>query len=314
MMKIYPGWFVFFLFNVFGVSLVLCGDNWFVVWLGFELTLIGFLPMFAGGSLMVEGMIKYFLVQAGGSGVFALSFFVPFSFFSFGLLLLGMFIKLGVFPFYSWVPLVMRRMTWCGCLLLATIQKLGPFFVLLGQVSSGSYFLILFAVLTILVGGLLGYNQAYMRSLMAYSSVSHTGWLILSLVYSFGLFFLYLFVYYFLVVFLFGLFSFLKTHKVVVSSCGTGLWFFANLFMLSLSGVPPFSVFYLKVGVIYYLVSSFYFVPLVLFGSMLSIYYYLTFVIPSLSLFWLDRDFGISGFPFLFSVVVSLSFPFLFFF
>lgn len=101
MMKIYPSWFIFFTFNVFGFILVFCGDNWFVIWLGFELTLIGFIPMFRGGSLMVEGLVKYFLVQAGGSSVFALSFLLPFSFFSFVLLYLGIFIKLGVFPFYS---------------------------------------------------------------------------------------------------------------------------------------------------------------------------------------------------------------------
>lgn len=208
----------------------------------------------------------------------------------------------------------MRRMTWCGCLLLTTFQKFGPFFVLLGQASSASYFLLFFGVVTVVVGGLLGYNQVYMRSLMAYSSISHTGWLVISFVYSFGLFFLYLLVYFFLVLALFGLFSFLKTHKVVVGGCGVRMWFFINLLILCLSGVPPFSVFYFKVGIVYYIVSSFYFIPFLLFGSMLSIYYYLTFVIPSLSVFWYDRGFGVVGFPFFVSVVVVLFFPFLFFF
>jgi NADH:ubiquinone oxidoreductase subunit 2 (subunit N) len=196
---------------------------------------------------------------------------------------------------------------------LVTIQKFSPFFVLLNHVSSGFYFLLSFRVITILVGGLLGYNQVYIRSLMAYSSISHTGWLILSFSYSLGLFFLYLFLYFFLVLGLFSFFSFLNTHKVVVGGCGVGLWAFANLIILCLSGIPPFSVFYFKVGVVYYIVSSFYFIPFVLFGSILSIYYYLTFVIPILSMFWCDQELGVNRTFLLFSIVVSFFFPFLFF-
>lgn len=41
--------------------------------MGFELSLIGFLPILTLNFSVAEGMIKYFLVQAGGSGLFLFS-------------------------------------------------------------------------------------------------------------------------------------------------------------------------------------------------------------------------------------------------
>lgn len=102
---------MFFIVSLVGVRIVVSGDNWFVVWLGFELTLVSFLPMFSGGSVIVEGLIKYFLVQAGGSRVFALSFLLSDWFLIEGLFVFGMFMKLGIFPFYRWVPLVISSLT-----------------------------------------------------------------------------------------------------------------------------------------------------------------------------------------------------------
>lgn len=277
---------MFIVVNLVGVVLVLSSDNWFRVWLGFELSLLTFLPLFVGSSLMVEALVKYFLVQAGGSSVFALSFLLPIGDVSCFLLVFSMCLKLGVFPFYHWVPLVIVNLTWCGCLILATIQKVGPLFVLCNHGSFYCYFLMFFGVVSILVGGLLGFNQVYIRPLMAYSSIRHTGWLVIRLLYRFGLFLVYLFVYYLLVAILFSLFALLKVNKVVISMSGRVYLRFVNLLVLVLSGLPPFSLFYLKAAIIYYLSGVYYFIPFVLFGSVLSIYYYLNFVVPSLSGLW----------------------------
>jgi NADH-quinone oxidoreductase subunit N len=286
-----------------------------MVWLGFELSLLVFIPMLRGGSSITEGLVKYFLVQAGGSSVFVLSF-LSHGFFvqERVLLVLGMFIKLGMFPFYRWVPMLMSVLTWCGCLLLSTFQKLSPLFVVFQQSLVCSNYLLFFGVLTVLIGGIIGYNQSYIRSLMAYSSVRHRGWLVICCLYRFSLFFCYLLIYVFLVCGLFSLFALLKAHKVVLGGSRFGLDGVLSLFILSLSGVPPFSLFYLKVGVIYFIVSSSFYIPLVLLGSMLSIYYYLTFVIPSLSGFWFRSFPDVGGFLVFFVFFVSFFVPCLFFF
>jgi NADH:ubiquinone oxidoreductase subunit 2 (subunit N) len=289
MIKIYPRWFVFITTNLIGVILIIRSDNWFRAWLGFELSLLTFLPLFVGRSLIVESLVKYFLIQAGGSRIFALSFLLPTIDINYFLLTFRMCLKLGIFPFYNWVPLIIVNLTWYGCILLATIQKLGPLFILCNNGHLCYYFLIFFAVISILIGGLLGYNQTYMRPLIAYSSIRHTGWLAISLLYRFNLFIVYLATYYLLVIILFSIFTILKVNKVVTRAHSNTYIGVTNILILALSGLPPFSLFYLKAAIIYYLCNAYYFIPLVLLGSILSIYYYLNFVIPSLSAVWKEN-------------------------
>jgi len=80
--------------------------------------------------------------------------------------------------------------------------------------------------------------------------------------------------------------------------------------MLSLSGLPPFSMFYLKVGVLLYLVDFYFFIPFLLLGSLLSVYYYLIFIINSLPSLW--RGFNIGGGFFLFCFLLGFLYPLVF--
>ena len=74
-------------------------------------------------------------------------------------------------------------------------------------------------------------------------------------------------------------------------------------FILRLSGLPPFSIFYLKVGVLLYLVDLYFFIPFLLLGSLLSIYYYLTFIISSLPAVW--GNFNVYGGLFILSSLLG---------
>lgn len=159
------------------------------MWVGLELNLMSFLPLvvYVGGFQEVEGAVKYFLVQAFGSGLFllggfysyyvsgfwSLSFLFGFSwFFSF----LGLCVKLGLFPFHFWIPSVMGGMSWFGCAILASWQKLAPFFLLVWLLSDVLFDFVLFCGLfSSVVGGLGGINQSHLRLLMSYSSINHLG-------------------------------------------------------------------------------------------------------------------------------------------
>jgi len=171
--------------------------------------------MFTGGSFIVEALVKYFLVQVGGSSLFAISFLLPFPLLCGLFFLLGMVIKLGLFPFYSWVPMVISSISWLGCLFVVTFQKLAPLFVMCENYFIDSTFLLFLIVRGVLVRRVLGFNQSYMRSLIAYSSISHTSWLVISLMFRLRLFVLYLLIYFFLVFVLFLVFSRLNLIKVV---------------------------------------------------------------------------------------------------
>lgn len=69
--------------------------------MGFELALLGFIPMFVRGVMEIEGIIKYFLVQVAGSGMFIFSFLIDDGCLRGVIFLLRIVVKLGVFPFYQ---------------------------------------------------------------------------------------------------------------------------------------------------------------------------------------------------------------------
>lgn len=154
--------------------------DWFLVWLRFEISLIGFLPLFTISNLVVlEGLVKYFLVQGRGSALFLISV-LEWNFSLSGLfdvfLPLSMCLKLGLFPFFYWVPAVMSTLSWFGCFVLRTVQKINPFIVLSNMIFNQVQFdlLLIFSGIGAFLSSLLGVNQKYLRSLMAFSSITHT--------------------------------------------------------------------------------------------------------------------------------------------
>nr|WNO18540.1 NADH dehydrogenase subunit 2 [Cellana toreuma] len=303
----FVSFFIFLL--VFGSIISISSFHWLFVWVGLEVNLMGFIPVlvYSGKRLMAESGVKYFLVQALGSSLFAggscivfgnlsgldLAYgWVDFSLLNgvelvgFFLLLMSLFMKLGCFPFYSWVPSVCVGCSWFSCFFLLTWQKLAPFFVLFSV--SGFYGSMVFWIVGILgglssfVGGVGGMGETCIRCLLGYSSVGHSGWMVYSGMLGFSTFFCYYSVYFVVSICLFcvlgilgskgmGHFnSFFKDKEFVM-----GLGFMSVL--LSLGGVPPMLGFFGKMIVIFngMLVSNFLFISLLIFGSLLSLYYYL---------------------------------------
>nr|WIM50696.1 NADH dehydrogenase subunit 2 [Conus ventricosus] len=286
----------------FGTMLSLSSVHWLGIWAGLEMNLIGFLPMLIYQKKISESesAVKYFIVQALGSSLLIFGSLLGFSTsFSWdvmsdgmggilGLCVLvsGLSVKLGVFPFHYWVPSVMAGLSWVSCMLLATWQKLAPLFLLLSlcQLSEVKELLVLFCVMSggsALVGGMGGLNQTQVRALLAYSSIGHLGWMIFAMLHSEWCMKLYLFIYLGIITSLFmslwlkdfsamkdvsSLKHFKVYHLVIM------------LLLLSLSGLPPLLGFVSKWLVV--LVSSSspfsFIIFLLILGSLMSLFYYLS--------------------------------------
>lgn len=172
----------------------------------------------------------------------------------------------------------MGGLSWIGCGFLMTWQKLGPFLVL--AVVGGGFLglFMLVGVLSSVVGGALGVGQVQVRLLMAYSSISHWGWILSILGLSaVGSIVYYLF-YFGVSLFLFIMLGMVGAWRVghVRGACGG----FLVMGLLSLGGLPPFTGFVSKwVGL---QVVSGARLPLLLgglvLGSVLRLYFYLRFL------------------------------------
>lgn len=235
--------------------------------------------------------MKYFLIQAYGSSLLLLGYFftqrrgllgvVEGVYFGNYLIIFRLLVKVGMFPFHSWLPIIMGGLRWGACLVLGVLQKIIPLFVLRRVVNRvRGRFLLALGGLGSLIGGVGGINQSQIRVLIAYSSIGHIGWILVGLTFSFCIFCVYYVIY---AITSSSLILFLKiyTQKNVglsrFSHISPFTIFVFGSLLLSLGGIPPFLGFFGKLKIlqicvrkkIYLLCSA------LISGSLLNIYYYL---------------------------------------
>nr|AQD17693.1 NADH dehydrogenase subunit 2 [Steromphala umbilicaris] len=312
MFSMMPFGFLFMSILIFGTVLSLSSLHWLSIWAGLEINLMGFIPIlvYSGASRETESGMKYFIMQALGSGMImagSLTSFSPLMTWEVtatnltwpGLLLLvfGMMLKLGSFPFHFWLPSVMAGISWLSCLILTTWQKLAPLFLLAtllliypeNNFITGP-FILLMASFSALVGGLGGLNQTQIRALLAYSSIGHMGWMLLCITVGGSALKLYFFIYF--IVSLCVFITLWASEKSFFSQSGISSLNNSKfneitlmLMLLSLGGMPPLLGFFSKWVAIWFSSASqltFPVFPLLL-GSLVSLFYYLSLLF-SLSL------------------------------
>lgn len=163
--------------------------DWMGVWLGLEVNLFRVLPLLLGGgsSGEAESCVKYFVVQMVGSTIMlggallGMGYWGSFAVrrclireMSLGVVLVGLSVKLGLFPFHFWVPRVMLGVSWEACFGLCVWQKVAPLLVMVGLVEG--FFVLVLTVIGCLgrvVGGLGGLRQTQVRALLGYSTINH---------------------------------------------------------------------------------------------------------------------------------------------
>lgn len=270
---------VSFLLMLLGRALAVSSSNLTGVWIGMELNLFSFIALINGvvGNRPTEPIIKYFVVQRVGSMLFIFGgLAVKSSHISLLLLLraVGVFIKVGLFPFHTWVPGVVGQVRWFIGFLVLTWQKFTPL-ALISLLRNSPFFFLTIRLMA-LVGGVGGLNQTTVRGIRAYSSFVHLSWLMVALNTSFQVYMLYFISYSAGLIVLFGACSY--RSKATICSFNTSLRVFIGLLMLS--GVPPLLGFFGKFLVIVS-ARNWEVIPCVV-SSIISIKYYLSFIYASL--------------------------------
>lgn len=154
-----------------------------------------FLYTFAGSVLMLVGILYmgFLYHEATGIWSFALPDWyllqIPFEIqlWLFGAFFLGFAIKVPMFPFHTWLPYAHGQAPTIGSIILAAVLlKMGSYgfvrFSLPLFPDASVYFLIPVAILAIIMviyGAMVAYAQEDMKQVIAYSSISHMGIVIL---------------------------------------------------------------------------------------------------------------------------------------
>nr|YP_010725879.1 NADH dehydrogenase subunit 2 [Nihonogomphus lieftincki]WDY83481.1 NADH dehydrogenase subunit 2 [Nihonogomphus lieftincki] len=270
-----------------GTLISISSSTWIGTWMGLEMNLLSFIPLMSKNKTPYENesSMKYFLVQAIASILFLLSILLA-SMMDFDyteymnyLMSSALLMKMGAAPFHFWFPGVMEGLNWMNCLILMTWQKIAPFIILSYKLNMSLFFIVII-ILCVIVGSIGGLNQISLRKLMAYSSISHLGWMISAMLISTNYWIMYFIIYVLLnmaVTYIFNNQSLFQLSQTYYNNSDTMIKFSMFISMLSLGGLPPFLGFLPKWIVIQNMVIMNYIllVLIMVMTTLITLYFYL---------------------------------------
>ncbi len=297
--KLFKGeFFVLGLFAVLGMMVLVSGYNMLTLYLGLELLSLSMYAMVAmhrDSMPSSEAAMKYFILGAIASGMLLygmsliygatgsldiaeIAAYIQNSSSDDMVLLLGLvFIivalafKLGAVPFHMWIPDVYHGAPTAITLFISTAPKIAAFAMVMRLLTDGlgglltqwQDILVILAALSIAVGNVVAIAQGNIKRMLAYSTISHVGFLFLGVLagtdegYSAAMF--YVLVYALMSLGAFGMVILLSRAGFEADNIADfkGLnerspWFafMMLILMFSMAGVPPTVGFYAKLAVL----------------------------------------------------------------
>lgn len=332
----YPEFFALFLFMIAGFQFMVSSDNLILIFVGLETASLALYTLIAmhNRSNSFEAAIKYFTMGALSAGFYAMGSAMIYA--TTGsielnsvaqvlnaqlsetpnmllitggaiMMLVAFAFKLSLFPFHTWAPDVYEGASAPLAGYMSIVPKIAAFVVawrIFGlyiylDIESVQWIIIALGVLTMTLANIMALVQDDVKRMLAYSSISHAGFVVIALALGTTKGDSSIFIYYALFMFTnLGAFAMLWISRSKKRNFGnrfdhpyekfSGLIkimpmgaVVMALFMLSLAGVPPFSVFWGKLYIMSATVDAGYIWLAVAMGlnSAIAAYYYLKLIV-----------------------------------
>ena len=290
--------FVLALFAMLGMMIMISANHFLTLYLGLELLSLCLYAMVAlqrDSAVATEAAMKYFVLGALASGMLLYGMSMVYgvtghldinkvaaaiqlgvenrTVLVFGLVFIvaGVAFKLGVVPFHMWIPDVYQGAPTAVTLFIGSAPKIAAFAFVMrllvqgleGMLHDWQGMLMILAVLSMAIGNITAIAQTNLKRMLAYSTISHMGFLLLGFLsgslggYSAAMF--YVLVYVLMSLGTFGMIMLLSRQGFEAENLEDfkGLnqrspWyaFVTLLLMFSMAGVPPTVGFYAKLSVL----------------------------------------------------------------
>ena len=217
-LNIYKGeYYVLGLFAVLGMMIMISAHSFLLIYLGLELLSLSLYAMIASNRDSVtasEAAMKYFVLGALASGLllYGISMFYGLSgtlsitelsgiiksqaesnpvmlAFALTFIVVGLSFKLGAVPFHMWLPDVYQGAPTSVTLFIGTAPKIAGFAMAIRLLVDGmsdlyvdwSQMLIVLAIASMALGNIIAIAQTNFKRMLAYSTISHVGFILLGL-------------------------------------------------------------------------------------------------------------------------------------
>ena len=290
--------FVLALFAVLGMMVMISAHSLLTIYLGLELLSLSLYTLVAlnrDSAESSEAAMKYFVLGAIASGILLYGMSMLYGaagsldiseidayirssssqdivlLFGLSFVIVGLVFKLGGVPFHMWVPDVYHGSPTAVTLFIGSAPKIAAFAMIIRLLAGGLEglhvqwidMLTIIAVLSIAAGNVIAIAQRNIKRMLAYSAISHAGFLLLGILagtaegYSAAMF--YILVYTLMSMGAFGMVILLSREGYEADNIDDfkGLnerspWFafMMLILMFSMAGVPPTAGFYAKLSVL----------------------------------------------------------------
>jgi len=291
-------YYVLAVFSTLGMFIMISAHHFLTLYLGLELMslcLYAMVAMHRDSGVATEAAMKYFILGALASGMLLYGMSIIYgvtgslslsgisqaiqagglndTVLSFGLvfLIIGVAFKLGAVPFHMWLPDVYHGSPTAVTLFIATTPKIAAFAMMIRLLVDGladiqQYWqdmLIMLSVLSIIVGNIVAIAQTNLKRMLAYSTISHVGFILLGVLsansegYAASMF--YAITYTIMTLAAFGMIILMSRRGFEAENIddykGLGKkspWYalMMLIIMFSMAGIPPMVGFYAKLAVI----------------------------------------------------------------
>ena len=322
--------YVLGLFSILGMMLMVSANNLLMLYLGLELlslclyALVAFSGSKENGNAS-EAAMKYFVLGAIASGMLLYGMSILYGLsgslvladigraateslaaddqnigmiFAMVFIVVALAFKLGAVPFHMWVPDVYHGSPTAVTALIGTAPKLAGFAMIMrlmveamgGLVADWQQMIMVVAVLSLAVGNIVAIAQSNLKRMLAYSTISHVGFILLGILagnnegYSTAMF--YTITYAVMSLGGFGVIMLMArqgfeadniTDLAGLNQRSPWFAFIMMVLMLSMAGVPPTVGFWAKLAVLSAVidVDMVWMAIIAVFFSIIGIFYYL---------------------------------------
>nr|YP_010580853.1 NADH dehydrogenase subunit 2 [Pyrops clavatus]UZT27038.1 NADH dehydrogenase subunit 2 [Pyrops clavatus] len=182
-MKMNSSNIMFMMVLTMSVIMSMSSNNFMTTWISMEINLITFMPMMKKSNKMNEQSMKYLIIQSVASSIMMASMIInsiinhPIN--ESIMMMSGVLTKVGMMPFHLWLPMTMQMMSWKMCMMMMTLQKIIP--TMMTTQMTNIKMMIMPMMMSMMMGPIVGMKQTSMKKLMAYSSITNSPIMIVSL-------------------------------------------------------------------------------------------------------------------------------------